>query len=332
VAGEDEDVLGKALGWLDEGRAVALATVVETWGSSPRPRGSQLAVRDDGLFVGSVSGGCVEGRVVEAAQLSMTDRTHRVLEFGVSNDEAWEVGLACGGTVRIHVAPVQERGVLEAVQTARTAQRAIVLLTPLDGGMAQTYAPGDPSTAELADAATRALASDQASTVGSIFVQAFNPALRLVIIGAVHIAMPLSRIASVLGYAVTVIDPREAFARAERWPGVEVITDYPDEALATMPMNHRTAIVALTHDPKIDDPGLESVLKGPAFYIGALGSGKTHAARLARLAARGFAPEALARIHGPIGLRIGAKSPGEIAVAIMAQMTEALRNGGAKAS
>ena len=217
---------------------------------------------------------------------------------------------------------------LDAVRTARLAQRAVVLLTPLDGAPAQTYVSGAPAPSpELADAAARALASDEASTVGSVFVQAFNPALRLIVVGAVHIAMPLARIAAVLGYAVTVIDPREAFARAERWPGVEVITDYPDEALATMTVNHRTAIVTLTHDPKIDDPALETALNGPAFYIGALGSKKTHASRLERLGKRGFGPDAVARIHGPVGLRIGAKSPGEIAVAIMAQMTESLRNG-----
>src|SRR5262249_35825241 len=142
----------------------------------------------------------------------------------------------------------------------------------------------------------------------------------------------LARIASVLGYAVTIIDPREAFARAERWPGVTVATDYPDEVLGAMTVNHRTAIVTLTHDPKIDDPALEAALRTPAFYVGALGSAKTHASRLRRLAERGFCPEALARIHGPIGLKIGARSPGEIALAIAAQMTESLRRGEAKPS
>ena len=326
MLGEDEDVIDQALGWLGDNRKVALATVVETWGSSPRPRGSQLAVRDDGLFVGSVSGGCVEGRVVEAARLAMEDRQHRLLEFGVSNDEAWEVGLACGGTVRIFVAAVTSSEVLHSIRTARTEQRGIVLFTPLSGGSASVNAADSP---ELEQAAARALAWDQPTTVetpkGPIFVQAFNPALRLVIIGAVHIAQPLAKIASIAGYNVTVIDPREAFSRAERWPGVEVITVYPDEALAKMTVNHRTAIVALTHDPKIDDPALEFALNSPAFYIGALGSGKTHASRLARLGESGFSAETIARIHGPIGLKIGARSPGEIAIAIAAQMTEVLR-------
>ncbi len=336
---EDDDVLDRALGWLDEGRRVAVATVVETWGSSPRPRGSQLAVREDGLFHGSVSGGCVEGKVVEAAQTAMHDRAARVLEFGVSNDEAWEVGLACGGTVRIFVEPVAAedvpggplgRGVLERVRAARREKRALVLLTPLDGQPVRAFLPGDPPLEPaLREAADRALASDDAATVqtasGPVFVQAFNPPLRLLVVGAVHIAEPLVRMASLLGYEVTVIDPRTAFARAERWPGVAIRAEWPDEALAATPIDHRTAIVALTHDPKIDDPALEAALRSPAFYVGALGSGKTHASRLRRLEARGFDAATLARIHGPIGLRIGARSPGEIAVSILAQMTEDLR-------
>ncbi len=338
MAGSD-DVLGIALDWLDEGRRVAIATVVETWGSSPRPRGSQLVVRDDGLFFGSVSGGCVEGKVVEAAQRVMKERTHRLLEFGVSNEEAWEVGLACGGTVRIHVAPVGSgetgsaflgRDELCALRQARATKRAVVLLTPLDGGAARTWTPAD-ATLEptLRRAAERGLATDDAARVetpsGSVFVQPINPPLRLAIVGAVHIARALAQMAGLLGYEVTLVDPREAFARAERWPGVSVATEWPDEALRRMTIDHRVAVAALTHDPKIDDPALELALRTPAFYVGALGSAKTHASRLRRLGERGLTAEALARIHGPIGLKIGARSPEEIAVSIVAQMTERLR-------
>ena len=179
-----EEPLDRALAWLEEGRKVALATVVETWGSSPRPRGSQLAIRDDGLFVGSVSGGCVEGKVVEAARAAMTDRAHRLLEFGVSNEEAWEVGLACGGTVHIYVEPVKsaeagplDRDVLLAVHKAREARKAIVLLTPLDGGTVRTWSPGEAELpADLRDAVRRALTTDDATRVetgtGPMFVQA----------------------------------------------------------------------------------------------------------------------------------------------------------------
>lgn len=225
-----------------------------------------------------------------------------------------------------------KRAALEALVAAKAAKRGAVLFTPLGGGEAFVWAQGDAEPAsELKEAAARALATDDAFTIdtpdGQVFVKPVNPPLRLYIVGAVHIADPLARIAALLGYEVTVIDPRSAFARAERWPGVTVKTEWPDEVFATAPIDHRTAIVALTHDPKVDDPALESALKSPAFYVGALGSGKTHASRLRRLGERGLSPEALARIHGPIGLRIGARSPGEIAVSIIAQMTEVLRRG-----
>jgi xanthine dehydrogenase accessory factor len=313
----DDEAIARAREWLDAGRRVALATVVDTWGSSPRPRGSQLAVRDDGLFVGSVSGGCVEGKVVEAALEVMASNTPRLLEFGVANEEAWEVGLACGGTVRIFV-HVPDRATLAAIENARE----IVVLTPLDGRPVTT---GMPSDEALRAAAERAIATDQPETVDGVFVQAKNPPLSLVVVGAVHIAAPLTRIARELGYAVTVIDPRSGFARPERMPGVTVLAEWPDEAMPKLNIGHRTAVVALTHDPKIDDVALEAALKSDAFYIGALGSKKTHASRLARLAELGFGAEALARIHGPVGLAIGAKSPAEIAISIAAQMTSTLR-------
>ena len=334
---EDQEPLDSALAWVDEGHAVAVATVVETWGSSPRPRGSQVAIRDDGLFNGSVSGGCVEGKVVEAAQLALKDHEPRLLEFGVSNDDAWSVGLACGGTVRIHVSPIfteSNRGlgrdVLEKVRQARNEKKAIVLLTPLDGGVVRTWTRGDADLdRDLQAAVERALAHDDASTApsssGSIFVQAIHPPLKLVIVGAVHIAMPLARMATILGYEVTLIDPRTSFARAERWPGMSVIAEWPDEALGKISVDSRTAIVTLSHDPKIDDVALESALRTAAFYVGALGSKKSHAARLLRLSRAGFSAEQLARIHGPVGLKIGARSPAEIATSILAQMTEKLR-------
>ena len=231
------------------------------------------------------------------------------------------------------------REVLEALVAAKKEKRAVVLLTALDDGGASRAASGDLSRVwspggedlapELQEAALRAIATDDAFTVetadGPVFVKPVNPPLRLFVVGAVHIAEPLSRIAEQLGYAVTILDPRAAFARAERWPGIVVRNEWPDEVFAATPIDHRTAIVALTHDPKVDDPALEAALASPAFYVGALGSGKTHASRLRRLGERGLSPEALARIHGPIGLRIGARSPGEIAVSIVAQMTEVLR-------
>jgi xanthine dehydrogenase accessory factor len=179
------------------------------------------------------------------------------------------------------------------------------------------------------DGVRRALADDKSTTLdtpeGAVFVEVFNPRLRCIIVGAVHIAQPLAQIASLAGYLVTVVDPRSAFATDLRFPGVELSTEWPDDAMAALRPNRRTAIVTLTHDPKLDDPALAGALRSDAFYIGALGSRKTHAARCRRLTEEGFTEAELARIHGPVGLNIGAISPAEIAVSIMAQITEVLR-------
>jgi xanthine dehydrogenase accessory factor len=178
-------------------------------------------------------------------------------------------------------------------------------------------------------AVKKSLAEDRSATIetpeGKVFIEVFNPSLRLAVIGAVHIAQPLARIAALAGYTVTVIDPRTSFASSERFPGVELSTEWPDEALAKLKPDRRTAIVTLTHDPKLDDPALAAALKSPAFYIGALGSRKTHAARLQRLGELGFKDSDFARIHGPVGLDIGAVSPAEIAISALAQITSVLR-------
>jgi xanthine dehydrogenase accessory factor len=329
MADADVDVLERAASWVAAGKKIALATVVETWGSSPRPRGSQLVARDDGEFIGSVSGGCVEGKVVEAAREVLAGGPARVLEFGVSNEDAWQVGLACGGTVRILVSG--KPACFDALVRARREKRGVVVFTDLDRGDDAMYAAGDPALdAVRASAAARALSTDDAFVLEGTrtFVKAHNPPLRLFIVGAVHIGEALGALARVAGYDVTIVDPREGFARREAVAPFRVLTEWPDEALAAAGVDHRTAIVTLTHDPKVDDPALEAALRSPAFYVGSLGSGKTHAARLSRLAGKGFDEAALARIHGPVGLRIGARTPAEIAVSILAQMTERLRAGG----
>jgi xanthine dehydrogenase accessory factor len=219
---------------------------------------------------------------------------------------------------------------LERLLADRAAKRPVVLATNLDTGEEQLLHPDNDAWSE---GARRALMTDQSQIVetdqGRIFLNVFNPPLRLAIIGAVHIAQPLARMASVAGYDVTIIDPRRAFATQERFPGLTLLNDWPDDAMRQLRPDRRTAVVALTHDPKIDDPGLTEALKSDAFYIGALGSRKTHAGRLARLRERGFNEATLSRIHGPVGLDIGARSPAEIAVAVLAQMTERLRRGDA---
>jgi len=328
------DALASADEWLLGKRKVALATVTRTWGSAPRPAGSQMAVRDDGAFSGSVSGGCVEGSVIAEAQAALGDGKDRNLQFGVSDEDAWAVGLACGGTIEIHVSPVLEtagRNAVAEVKRARDEKRAVVLATDLKSGENRVLFPEERSGDALADAARAQARRDQSASVEidgkSWFLTVFNPPLDLAIIGAVHIAQPLARMASLADYAVRIIDPRTAFATAERFPGIALSHAWPDEALNSVPLGARSAIVALTHDPKLDDPALAAALKSDAFYIGALGSKTTHARRLERLKAQGFSGAELARINGPIGLDIGARSPAEIAIAILGQMTAQLRKG-----
>jgi xanthine dehydrogenase accessory factor len=326
------DPLDSFAAWMANDRKVALATVTRTWGSAPRPAGSQMAVRDDGAFTGSVSGGCVEGAVIGEAQAALADGRPRNLQFGVSNEDAWAVGLACGGTIEINIVPVLARAqqqTLTALRAAREGKRAVVLATELMSGETRLIYPDERGTGALAEGAAKAARQDQSFSVEADgktwFLTIFNPPLDLAIIGAVHIAQPLSRMASLADYAVRVIDPRTAFASEERFPGITLSHDWPDEALTKTPLGPRSAVVALTHDPKLDDPGLDAALKSDAFYIGALGSKSTHAKRLERLRAHGFGDEALARIRGPIGLDIGARSPAEIAIAILGQMTAQLR-------
>jgi len=228
------------------------------------------------------------------------------------------------------------RGMLEALIATREAGEAAVLLTPLDGSPQRLLKADGISLLEytdqpLAATARQALAQDRALTAAGagteVLAVPHNPPLRLVIIGAVHIAESLCRFALEAGYAVTVIDPRSAFVRPERFPGVRVLAQWPQEALAGISLDVRTAVVLLTHDPKVDDPALRIVLQSPVFYVGALGSTRTHARRLERLAADGLAPAELARIHGPAGLSIGARTPAEIALSVLAQMTQVLREG-----
>ena len=332
MSNDPSDPLDSVNAWLSAQRKVALATVTRTWGSAPRPAGSQMAVRDDGAFTGSVSGGCIEGAVIGEAQASLQDGKARNLTFGVSNEDAWAVGLACGGNIEIHVTPVLTHGqqeTLTALKAARDSKRAVVLATDLASGQSHLIYPGERGTGTLSAGAAKAARLDQSASIEadgkSWFLTVFNPPLDLAIIGAVHIAQPLARIASLADYAVRIIDPRTAFATGERFPGVALSHDWPDEALAKAPLGPRSAVVALTHDPKLDDPALVAALNSEAFYIGALGSKSTHAKRLERLRANGFGDEVLARIHGPIGLDIGARSPAEIAVAVLAEMTAQLR-------
>ncbi len=316
-----------ALAWHRAGIGAALATVVETWGSAPRQAGSQLAISGTGEMIGSVSGGCVEGAVVTEALEALGDRKPRLLTFGVSDDTAFAVGLACGGTIRVLVEPIGDgpqalpEPLLADLVAARAAPRAIALVTRPDDWHRHLANPGD---APEVDAR---LKSDRSGMEeDGRFIAVHNPPLRLIVVGAVHIAQPLLTIARECGYNCTLIDPRAAFGSSARFPDEVILDDWPDEALTTLAPDSRTAIVTLTHDPKLDDPAIRAALQSQAFYLGCLGSKKTHAKRLDRLTDAGFTPDEIARIHAPVGLDIGAKTPAEIAVSIMAQITQTLRS------
>lgn len=319
---ELENMPELALDWHRAGRGAVLATVVETWGSAPRPVGSQLVIAGDGEMAGSVSGGCVEGAVVVEAMDAVEDGRARMLEFGVSDDEAFAVGLACGGRIRVWVEPVGEGGMPEAMLAdlvaARAARAPVAYVVETASGARRL----DPR--EVHEARFRADRSGMEED-GTTFVHVHNPPLRMVVVGAVHIAQALLPMARMAGYDVTLVDPRPAFAQETRFPGERVVEDWPDEALDAIGLDARTCVVTLTHDPKLDDPAIERALRSEVFYLGCLGSTRTHAKRVARLEAAGFEAEAIARIHAPVGLDIGARSPAEIAVSVMGQITQRLR-------
>lgn len=310
-----------ALEWHRSGRGAVLATVVETWGSAPRPVGSQLVIDRDGAMEGSVSGGCVEGAVITEAMEAIENGKARLLDFGVSDDEAFAVGLACGGRIRVLVEPVGgvlPEALLAELVEARAKRRQIAYVADLETDSRRLAA-----REEFADRfrLDRSGVEEDART----FVAVHNPPLRMVIVGAVHIAQPLVMMARACGYDPTLIDPRPVFGSEERFTGYPILDDWPDEALAAHGLDARTAVVTLTHDPKLDDPAIKVAIRSECFYLGCLGSKRTHAKRVERLVAEGFNEAEIARIHAPVGLNIGALSPAEIAVSIMAQITETLR-------
>jgi len=337
MAGEDGpddlSILRQAAAWGEAGLGVALATVTSTWGSALRPAGSQLAVNERGAFVGSVSGGCVESAVIHESLAAIADGAPRRLRYGITNERAWEVGLPCGGNIEIRVERIRGSGdPLTRLLADLAAKRPAVLATNLATGEATLLHPLDAGADRdpaLLAAAREAMARDRSALVetpgGETFLRVYQPPARLLVVGAVHVAQALARMASLAGLEVVVIDPRPAYATDQRFRGVKVIGAWPAEAMAALGLDRRTAVVTLAHDPKIDDPALVAALRSSAFYVGALGSRRSHAARRDRLRALGLSDGDLDRIHGPVGLAIGAVSPGEIAVSILAQVVERLR-------
>ncbi|WP_127107660.1 XdhC family protein [Pararhodobacter zhoushanensis] len=309
-----------ALDWHREGRGAALATVIETWGSAPRQPGSQLAISGAGEIMGSVSGGCVEGAVVVEALEALADGKPRLLTFGVSDETAFSVGLACGGTIRVLVEPIGKAmpvAMLEDVVDARAARKPLAYGVAIESWERRLISPD-----ELPD---RFRSDRSGMEETGEFIALFNPPLRMLIVGAVHIAQALVPMAKLAGYDPVLIDPRDAFASAERFPDTVIRHDWPDEGLLAEGLDMRTAVITLTHDTKLDDPAILEAMKSDAFYIGCLGSTRTHAKRLERLRNAGITDAQIDRIHAPVGLNIGAKSPAEIAVSVLAQITQVLR-------
>ncbi len=328
-----KDIISDIDQWLTDGQPIALATVIQTWGSSPRQAGSKMAFTADGRLTGSVSGGCVEGAVIAAGQETVAAGVPQLLHFGVSDETAWGVGLACGGVIEVFVQRLDTAvyTVWRELTQKNLSGTAVTLIAGSDewttgvlDGNGRLLAGHLPEAAvHLTAAAPRRVKTEDGC---EWFIEPIRPAPTLIIVGGVHIAIALTSLAQTLGFRTILIDPRRAFGSEARFPHVDqLIQQWPEKAFAQLELTGGTAVALLTHDPKIDDPALKILLNSPVYYIGALGSRKTQAKRRARLLEMGFGETAVARIHGPIGLDIGAKTPAEIALAVLGEIVSQKR-------
>jgi xanthine dehydrogenase accessory factor len=327
--------------WRTEGHEVGRAVVIRTYGSSPRQAGSVLLVADDGRIVGSVSGGCIEGAAAEAVLESRQSGHSRVIRYGVTNEEAWSVGLACGGTIDVLVQPDVPGPALSAARDPHSGASSVLgttVVTELPPDTPSDLADAVPATVEASDQAaldqlrTEALSAGRSQTARiedrHVFIEAFPVAPRLVIVGATEVARSLVGLAKALGYERVVVDARTAFATKERFPDVEqLLTDWPDEAFDRINLGPNDAVAILSHDPKFDEPAIVEAFRRGARYVGAIGSRKTQADRRRRLLEAGLSEAQLAEIRGPIGLDLGGREPAETALAILAEIV-AVRRGG----
>lgn len=347
--------------WQAEGVLVGRAVVVRTFGSAPRPEGAVLIATADGRIAGSVSGGCVEGAAFEEIERARRDGVARVIRYGISDEQAWDVGLACGGTIDVLVEPTVRPEVAAAAEEARSGSgsggRAVVIPLPADAPGA-AFGPHEPGAgerpaaslvvgrdgvlvgslgdatldAELVRAALEALAGGTSRTVElggrSLFIEAYPVRPRLVVVGAVQVAIPLAAMARELGFETVVVDGRAAFATRERFPDVDrLVVGWPDEVAEEIGLGPADSVAVLTHDVKFDEPAIVEALRRGCRYVGAVGSRKTQGDRRVRLRAAGVGEEALARLRGPIGLDLGGRAPAETALAILAEIVAA-RHGG----
>ena len=299
----DYEIINTASEWEREGEKLALAIVVKTWGSSPRQPGSMMLIREDGHIVGSVSGGCVEGAVIVGSKKILQENHAELMHFGVADEDAWSVGLSCGGQISVFVCPLSKIEP-DLFQKALKAQES-----RLSVGIECDLKQGTVSTLE-----------NKLNSEDNFFRMQIIPKPRLFIVGAVHISQHLIPMAQISGFDVYVIDPRSHFASSERFPEITILSDWPDEALKKENLGESDCLVTLTHDPKIDDPALLIALKKPLFCISCLGSKKTHEKRKSRLIDAGITEHEFSRINGPAGLDINAKTPAEIAVSILSEL------------
>jgi xanthine dehydrogenase accessory factor len=308
----DLEVLKACDAWIAQGRKCELVTVIRTWGSSPRPQGATLAICDDGRVVGSVSGGCIEDDLIDRVRKAGITRTApEIVTYGITADEAHRFGLPCGGTIQLAIEPLS--GNSRIAELLERLSRHELVARRLD------LASGE----VVLSAATAGMAMQVSSTA---LTTIHGPRWRLLIIGAGQLSRFLAQIALGMDYHVTVCDPREEYREGWQVPGVEVVHAMPDDLVVDMKLDSRSAVVALTHDPKLDDLALMEALKSDAFYVGAIGSRANNAKRRERLRQFDLTEEQVARLHGPIGLYIGSKTPSEIAISILAELT-AVKNG-----
>lgn len=341
------EVFDEAERWLAAGKSVALATVVRTGGSSPRPIGSALVIADSGEMAGSVSGGCIEGAVVVEAESVLGGGPPKLLRYGIADEDAWAIGLSCGGDIEVFVERLALDGwfgsLLGEARAERAVRSAVVIdaaegsgdhwigLRALRPGRANSWRTTQPEhddAARLTDWLEQAAPDDGVHALDGeptldVFVHTHQPPDRLIIIGAVHIAEHLVHFAQRLGFHCTVVDAREAFATRARFPHAdELLIGWPGDIVRDLPIRSSTYCVCLTHDPKLDDPVLHQAVAADARYIGALGSTRTHAKRLDRMELDGTDRERMARIDGPIGVDLGGRRPEEIALSIAARLVE----------
>jgi xanthine dehydrogenase accessory factor len=338
------DILPDLDRWRAEDQSIALATVIQTWGSSPRRAGAKMALTPDGKITGSVSGGCVEGAVFEAGVDVLKSNRPQLLHFGVADETAWDVGLACGGSIDIFVKPL-DTAFFKALRSVLVNEQPAVVLTVVRGPDEivgrETLVREDGNVIgslneeldnQALELARQALAHGESHRVMlgddiEVFMEVTLPPPTLIAVGGVHITIALMTLAKTLGYRTVVVDPRSTFGSEARFPHVDqLIQAWPQDAFQQVPITRSTAIAMLTHDPKLDDPALKIALPSPAFYVGALGSKTTQAKRRQRLLDDGLTKEQLNRLHGPIGLEIGAGTPEEIAMSIMAEIVAARNN------